>query len=82
MLRSKHATSSARASFGHVERPEDALTVFDGQRHDSSPESERLLKQGASRLVNEPYEFADIVVRDVQAREVQRSEPTRLVGDD
>ena len=65
-----------------VERPEDSLTVFYGQRHNSSLESERLLKHGASRLTNEPYEFADIVVGDVQAREVQRSEPTRLVGDD
>ncbi len=56
-----------------VEHPEESLTVLDGERDDSRLEGERLLEKGARRLIDEPYELANVVVRNVQAREIHRS---------
>ena len=60
-----------------VERPQDTLAIFDGERDDSGLERERLLKKRARRFIHEPYELADIVLEDPQAGEIYRRERTR-----
>ena len=75
VLLEQNATELGQGVRAHiVERPEDALPVVDRQRDHSGLESERLLEEGACRLVDERYELADVLVRDAQAAEIHRGE--------
>jgi hypothetical protein len=51
LLQQHSARLGQRLRADIVERPEDALAIFDGERHYLTVESERLLEEGARRLV-------------------------------
>ena len=57
---------------GIVERPEDPIPVIDGERDDFGLQPERLLEKRAGRLVDDPYELADVLVGDPQAGEIHK----------
>ena len=69
-------SSAQRVCAGIVECPEDALSIFDRQRDDSSLQSQRPLKEGTCRLVDDLYELAHVFVRDPQAGEIHGDERT------
>ena len=59
-----------------VERPEDALAIFDGERDDLSLERKRLLEKGARRLGHATNELAHVLIRDPRAGEIHEGEAT------
>jgi hypothetical protein len=65
-----------------VERPEDALAIFDRDCDDLALERERLLERGARRLVHELDEIANVLVRDRQAGEIHDAGGTTRWGRD
>ena len=75
----KQNASELRQSFRAdiVERPEDALAIFDGECDDVAIERERLLEKGTRRLVHKRDELANVLVRNPQTGEVHGGELTR-----
>jgi hypothetical protein len=59
-----------------IERPEGALSIGDCERDDSGFHRERLLEEGACRLVDAPYELANVLVGDPQAGEIHKGVDT------
>jgi hypothetical protein len=57
-----------------IERPENPLAVVDCQRDHFGLEGERLLEEGACRLLDQLCEFADVLVGDLQAGEIHEGE--------
>ena len=81
LLQQHSAKLSQRVRPGIVERPEDALAVFDGKGDDLGLWGERLLEEGARRLVDEPDELANILVGTRRpARYIEAGPATRSAG--
>ncbi len=55
-----------------IERPEDALAIGDCERDDFGFHRERLLEEGARRLVDDSYEFAHVILGDPQTGEIYK----------
>ena len=83
LLQEHSAQLCQRVRADIVERPEDALTVFDGECDDLALERERLLERGARRLVHELDELAYVLVGNPQDRRDTRrlNLPSRTVGE-
>jgi hypothetical protein len=77
-----------------VERPQNALAIFDGECDDLAVEPERLLEERARRLIYECDELANVLVGDPQTGEIHlldlygqrallvpRTTPPEMLGD-
>jgi len=59
-----------------IERRENAFAIIDRERDDLGFKCERLLEQGACRLIHESDDLADVLVGDPQTGEIHGGERT------